>query len=229
MRDEIAAVDPHSHDLGFSPSSQVVVMPPLEPAEWDEILRRIASGASVVETAKAFGVHPTSVHRRLKANSNARASKRTARKSSRRGTSRTARLKPDLEPSPAAAPAPRKSATPRGSALQVRRQLIGRLYRAIDTKLKLMERRMNSEVTALDTGSREEGANLTAADHERETRAFGALVKTINSVRQMQAELEDLANANPNATAADARLAADADRYRRDIAERLAKFVPPGA
>jgi hypothetical protein len=204
-------------------------MPPLEPAEWAEILRRIASGASVVETAKAFGVHPSTVQRRLNVSATARTPKGTARKTARRSASRNVGRKRNVEPGPDTAPTPRKSGAPRGTALQVRRQLIGRLYRAIDTKLKLMERRMNSEITALDAGNGEEGANLTAADHERETRAFGALVKTINSVRQMQAELEDLANANPNATAGDARLAADADRYRRDIAERLAKFVPPGA
>ena len=109
----------------------------------------------------------------------------------------------------------------------MRRQLINRLYRAIDTKLKLMERRMHSEINAIEQGAPDDPSGQTAADHERETRAFGALVKTINSVRQMQAELEDLATGTPSASAADARLAADADRYRRDIAERLAKFVPP--
>ena len=100
---------------------------------------------------------------------------------------------------------------------------------------------MNSEIDAIDSGGgapapddpTSAGAR-NSADHERETRAFGALVKTINSVRQMQAELDSIANAHTASTAAcaapsaaDARLAADAERYRRDIAERLAKFVPP--
>lgn len=205
-------------------------MPPLEPAAWVDILRRIADGASVPETAKAFGVHASTVRKRLKSSATKRTSKQSDRKTKTRGASRAAGPKLTDEPDPDPAPVPRKSSRPRGSAsLVVRRQLISRLYRAIDTKLKLMERRMHSEITALDAGNPEEGGNLTAADHERETRAFGALVKTINSVRQMQAELDDLANANPNATAADARLAADADRYRRDIAQRLAKFIPPGA
>ncbi len=63
---------------------------------------------------------------------------------------------------------------------------------------KLMERRMNSEIEAIESSggnaSTEDPANAgtrNSADHERETRAFGALVKTINSVRQMQAELDN--------------------------------------
>lgn len=208
-------------------------MPPLDPALWEEVRRRVRDGEKITDLAKAYDLHPSSIHRRL-------------------ATARTAKAKPAKRPGgvrrgvatrrASAKPVPKqpviekvKPSTRPASALKVRRQLIGRLYRAIDTKLKLMERRMNSEIHALDAQSGnsanpvDESAMLTAADHERETRAFGALVKTINSVRQMQAELEHLANANTTAapSTADARLAADADRYRRDIAERLAKFVPP--
>jgi hypothetical protein len=194
-------------------------------------MRRIGRGETILATARAFGVHPSTVQRRLRG---VKATKRAPRAGTRTAASAagsgkalpTAKAKGRTRRDKQARPSAQRAAP---SALGVRRQLISRLYRAIDTKLKLMERRMHSEINAIEQGAPEDPAGLTAADHERETRAFGALVKTINSVRQMQAELEDLVSANPNTTAADARLAADADRYRRDIAQRLAKFVPPRA
>ena len=42
----------------------------------------------------------------------------------------------------------------------------------MDTKLRLMERRMEAQMTNLD-----EGKDLTSADHERDARAFGAMIK----------------------------------------------------
>lgn len=200
------------------------------PAAWKEVRRRIDEGASIAGTARALGVHPSTLHRWLqkeKAPDSAKAGRAPHAKPSRakpaaRERATTARRRKSDAGSVGAAARPARS-----PALAVRRQLINRLYRAIDTKLKLMERRMHSEINAIEQGAPDDPSGQTAADHERETRAFGALVKTINSVRQMQAELEDLATGTPSTSAADARLAADADRYRRDIAERLAKFVPP--
>lgn len=207
-----------------------------DPDAWDEVRRRHAAGESLRALSSAFGISATTISRHL-ATEAATARTTTARSSTSRPAVRTA--KPAKRPlaksqSPPAAKTRRR--VPAGSG--ARRQLIARLYRAIDTKLKLLERRMNSEIDAIDAGGSGDtaapGSGRNSADHERETRAFGALVKTINSVRQMQAELDTLANAHTasaashaNPSAADARLAADAERYRRDIAERLAKFVPP--
>ena len=90
----------------------------------------------------------------------------------------------------------------------------------MDTKLKLMERRMTKQLAALDKGN-----DLPSADHERDTRAFGAIIKNIEHVKEMQADLDRVAGGQP-ATAADAELFAEADRFRREIAERLARFIP---
>ena len=98
---------------------------------------------------------------------------------------------------------------------------IERLYKAMDTKLNLMERRMQTQMTNLDKGT-----DLPSADHERDTRTFGAMIKNIEQVKEMQADLDRVAGGQP-ATAADAELIAEADRFRREIAERLARFVPP--
>jgi hypothetical protein len=102
-----------------------------------------------------------------------------------------------------------------------RRSLIQRLYKAMDTKLKLMERRMEKQMANLE----KDEADLTSADHERDVRAFGTMIKNIDQVKEMQADLDRVAGGQP-ATAADAELFAEADRFRRDIAQRLARFIP---
>ena len=67
----------------------------------------------------------------------------------------------------------------------------------------------------------DDGTDLPSADHERDTRTFGAMIKNIEQVKEMQADLDRVAGGQP-ATAADAELIAEADRFRREIAERLA-------
>ena len=206
----------------------------LDPDAWDELCRRHAAGESKRALALAFGISATTIARKL-SQKPATPGKTPARKATRRAKPKTKAARSN--------PSAKKAASRGPTGKDPRQPLIARLYRAIDTKLKLMERRMNSEIHAIDAGggnaapSEDAAASpapRTSADHERETRAFGALVKTINSVRQMQAELDTLANAHTASaasgtapSAADARLAADAERYRRDIAERLAKFIPP--
>lgn len=105
--------------------------------------------------------------------------------------------------------------------LVARRSLIQRLYKTMDTKLKLMERRMERQMVDLD----KDNTDLSAADHERDARAFGTMIKNIDQVKEMQADLDRVAGGQP-ATAADAELFAEADRFRREIAERLARFIP---
>lgn len=192
-------------------------MPALTPAQWEELRTRARAGESVADLGAAFGVHRRTIERRLQ---------KRAKAKPKRASRPPARLKTAPK---RVAPAPKRPSA-KAPTLATRRKLLNRLYQAIDTKLRLMERRMHSEITALEAskpGGSADTAGMSPADHERETRAFGALVKTINSVKDMQAELDRIATGTAD-TAADARLTADADRYRRDIAERLARFVPPG-
>ena len=123
------------------------------------------------------------------------------------------------------APGPKKAKDPsafEAFTVAARRKLIQRLYKAMDTKLNLMERRMKTQLANL----RKAGNDLPSADHERDARAFGTIIKNIDQVKEMQADLERVAGGQP-ATAADAELFAEADRFRREIAERLARFIPP--
>ena len=108
-------------------------------------------------------------------------------------------------------------------SLKARRALVRRLYKAIDTKLQQMERRM-----AHDMATDEQTSDATAADHERDTRAIGALIANLSRVTEIEADLErHPGSAKPADQQADRQLADEAERFRRDVAERLARLVRP--
>lgn len=127
------------------------------------------------------------------------------------------------EPTSATAePAP-KRAGPGATTLKARRALVRRLYKAIDTKLKQMERRM-----AHDMATKDGNADTTAADHERDTRAIGTLIANLSRVTEIEADLERLpGSASLTDQQGDRQLADEAERFRREVAERLARLVRP--
>jgi hypothetical protein len=136
----------------------------------------------------------------------------------------------------ATAASPPKSRSKRSAAatvstsrsLRARRTLVRRLYTAIDTKLQQMERRMAHDI-ATEQGS----ADTTAADHERDTRAIGALIANLSRVTEIEADLERIPGTaaapadRQAAQQAEHQLADEAERFRRDVAERLARLVRP--
>lgn len=104
-----------------------------------------------------------------------------------------------------------KVSTRRQSSLPTRgaqRALIGRLYRAISTKLEHMEMRMAS------------GEVRSAQDEERESRALATLINNFEKVTEAVAELDQ----DKNRGAAAGSVGADAERMRREIAERLERL-----
>lgn len=123
-----------------------------------------------------------------------------------------------------AKPAPeRQRRSSAATSLRARRALVRRLYKAIDTKLKQMERRM-----AHDMAAKEGARDTTAADHERDTRAIGALIGNLSRVTEIEADLERLpGSSSPAEQQGDRQLAEEAERFRRDVAERLARLVRP--
>jgi hypothetical protein len=113
-----------------------------------------------------------------------------------------------------AAPGDNTKAKPsRAGALPTRgaqRALIGRLYRAISLKLEHMEKRMAS------------GKARSAQDEERESRALATLISNFEKVTEAVAELDHDGNART------AGAGADAERMRREIAERLERLGSSG-
>ena len=85
----------------------------------------------------------------------------------------------------------------------------------ISLKLEQLERTMTSD---LDSQAR--GDTHTAADHEREARTIGALIDNLDKITEMEAGPRTKGAAQP---AVD--LAGEAERHRREFAERLGKIV----
>lgn len=88
------------------------------------------------------------------------------------------------------------------------RALIGRLYRAISLKLEHMETRMAS------------GESRSAQDEERESRALATLINNFEKVTEAVAGLDK----DRDATRTAGRASTDAERMRREIAERLERL-----
>ncbi|MGD9803796.1 MAG: hypothetical protein AB7E81_17415 [Hyphomicrobiaceae bacterium] len=107
--------------------------------------------------------------------------------------------------------APRLLATPAS-----RRRLLDRLVAAIDMKLEQLERRMTNDLAV--------GEDATATDHEREARAIGALIDNLEKITEIETGLGTIAGKSGSAAIA-TDLADEADRCRRELAERLHRIV----
>jgi len=109
---------------------------------------------------------------------------------------------------PAAAAAPAMTGKGGLPTRGTRRAVVGRLYRAISLKLEHMEKRMAS------------GEARSAQDEERESRALATLIGNFEKVTEAVAELDK----DTGAPRGGSRGRADAERMRREIAERLERL-----
>ncbi len=85
---------------------------------------------------------------------------------------------------------------------------------------------------AHDMATNKGTSDTTAADHERDTRAIGALIANLSRVTEIEADLERIpgspsAGTGPVDQQGDRQLADEAERFRREVAERLARIVGP--
>ena len=124
-------------------------------------------------------------------------------------------MPPAEPPVLAAAIAPRLLATP-----SARRRLLERLVAAISMKLEQLERRMTNDLAA--------GEDSTATDHEREARAIGALIDNLDKITEIETGLGKSAGKSGSAIPA-TDLADEAERCRRELAERLHRIVEAAA
>jgi hypothetical protein len=96
------------------------------------------------------------------------------------------------------------------------------LTTAIETKLGILEKRFDKEMSG-------EGKATSAADTERDTRAIGILIKNLEQVTEYSHAHElgtKLSGAAAKSAArAASELADEADRLRRDLAERLQRLA----
>lgn len=191
--------------------------------DWSEIRRLYVRGGMTI--AAIAGLHGISAQRLARrARSDGWPPRQSRAAHSRDGPKRTPIRKPPGEPAKAQKPRPQPPTVHTARSLKARRTLVRRLYRAIDTKLQQMERRM-----AHDMATDEHPSETSAADHERDTRAIGALIANLSRVTEIEADLERIPGAAAPTTdraneQADRQLADEAERFRRDVAERLARL-----
>ena len=117
-----------------------------------------------------------------------------------------------------ASPLPRRTL----STPAARRRLLDRMVAAISLKLEQLERQMTR---SLDTDMADP---TTATDHERETRAIGALIDNLEKITEMETGLspKSAKRGDPTVTTD---LAAEAERCRRELADRLSRIVEAAA
>jgi len=200
--------------------------------DWQRIRRLYVAGAqSLAAIAEQHGVSVQRIARRARNEGWPPRSRRTP--GARDGPPRKPAKQPSTETAPPkrsagdAKPPETQDAKATATSLKARRALVRRLYKAIDTKLKQMERRM-----AHDMATKESTSDTSAADHERDTRAIGALIANLSRVTEIEADLErhpgsESPAPSQGAQHAERQLADEAERFRRDVAERLARLVRP--
>ena len=148
----------------------------------------------------------------------------SAAKGAGKMTAANATLPPAEPPAEVACSTPaRRTAKPKPIAQ--RRALVARLTNAIDTKLKLLERRFEREMSSVDNARK----TASAADFERDTRSIGLLIKNLEQVTNYE-DGHELGKritgaAAKSATLASTALADEADRIRTELAARLQRFV----
>lgn len=126
-----------------------------------------------------------------------------------RAVASTASAPPDEDVSQQPRTATTRASLPTRGA---QRALIGRLYRAISLKLEHMEKKMAS------------GKARSAQDEERESRALATLINNFEKVTEAVAEL----GKDRDTQRTTRRASADAERMRREIAERLERLGSSG-
>ena len=186
----------------------------VEDAAWAEARRLYGEGmSSLAEIADATGISVGRIRRRAMAEGWVRAARaQTGSRGSRSGRREGGMPRPSGRAGDARlGAATHGAAREAGSASAARAVVVQRLYRAIDTKLKRLEARMRS------------GKSLSAADSERETRELGTMVRSFEKVTELAAEI-DRSKSKTDASRSDVS-AADAERMRREIAERIERLV----
>lgn len=166
---------------------------------------------SLAEIGARFGLTPQRIGAKAKMEGwTGRETRRKAR-SAAKSRSKTPHCKPAPDDQPQGSnrgKPPAKRSRGRLPTRDAQKAVVGRLYRAISLKLEHMEKRMAS------------GDPRSAQDEERESRALATLINNFEKVTEAAAELDQDRDAAHAASAS----GADAERMRREIAERLERL-----
>jgi hypothetical protein len=126
---------------------------------------------------------------------------------------------------PAASGSPTAKAQPApplpNDILQARRSLSRRILRILDLDLRIMEQRMQKRLDAADKEADPAGMS------EDEVKRLATFKKAIQDHTEYAPDTDRAVRGAANSAAAAAALASEADVFRRELAERIAKLIPP--
>ncbi len=177
----------------------------LSPEQWAQARRLRSEGAAYTAVAAQFGVGTSTVKNRARAEgwpSPVGAPSRTKR-----------------QPKPAPLPA---------DTAAVRRALMHRLYALMGLSLEMTELRMQKQLKDARHQARKKDGKLPAAPGEEDMRQLAHTMKTIEQATELDPDLDRAADGGATQRDAEGR-ASEADAFRREVAERLEKLVPPSA
>jgi hypothetical protein len=174
----------------------------LSPEQWAEARGLRAQGSSFAAIADKFGLTPNTIRARANREGWDRSAAAAAGVPARKAPARNARLSP---------------ASP-----TLRAGLAHRLYRIVDTKLKIMELRVRKQLDDATAGEGDLSLN------QQDAADLASIIKTIHQATELEADADPRAGGAPGAKSADARArASEADALRHEIAERIETLIPP--
>jgi hypothetical protein len=122
------------------------------------------------------------------------------------------------------------------STNHVRRMLARRLFRILDIELMLMELRMKKSLDEVDASVKASaaGSSTLVGAGDMDVPRLESIIKTINSVTELEADTDPrsrsgakLADGGKSQSGAARAAPSEADVFRREIAERVEKLIPP--
>lgn len=172
----------------------------LTPEQWADVRRLRAEGASYTALAERFGVKKETISAR-------------ARKEGWLGPS-----------APAAGAAARRPRSGGSAATQaVRASLVRRLHSINEIKVRILELRMQKLLA-----DAQQGKEISPAEWERTARDFADVIKSIDQVTEIDSDAAPAAGGGTKSYSSDALArASQADDFRREIADRIEKLIPP--
>jgi hypothetical protein len=180
----------------------------LTPEQWAEARRLREGGATLAAVAGRFGVGPGAIGARARKEGWASPPATRARATA----VRPVRKSKALALSPAAA--------------GVRRRLILRVYNIMDLKLELMELRMHQRVKQARAAALSTDEPIPTGDDAGEQRQLDTYIKTIEQTTELDPDRVRYIDGGAATADAEAR-ASEADAFRREIAQRIEKLIPP--
>jgi hypothetical protein len=109
-----------------------------------------------------------------------------------------------------------------------RRALMHRLYSIMDISLEMTELRMQKKLKVSRELARSKDVTIPDGVSEEDLRQVANTMKNIEQAKELDPDLHRSDDGGERPAGAEAGPAAsEADAFRRDIAERLGKLVPP--